>query len=66
YRNPNDLKQEILFYPPNFFDKNIVLIDDVLTTGGHFKACKNILLEKLDPNINIVGLFLAKTEHYYQ
>ncbi|EAI4083790.1 hypothetical protein APU48_01390 [Campylobacter jejuni] len=65
-RNPNDLKQEILFYPPNFFDKNIVLIDDVLTTGGHFKACKNILLEKLDPNINIVGLFLAKTEHYYQ
>lgn len=66
YRNPNDLKQEILFYPPNFFDKNIVLIDDVLTTGGHFKACKNILLEKLDPNINIVGLFLAKIEHYYQ
>lgn len=63
-RNPNDLEQEILFYPPNFHNKNIVLIDDVLTTGGHFKACKNILLKKLDPNINVIGLFLAKTEHY--
>ncbi|EAH6869135.1 hypothetical protein IO402_001489 [Campylobacter lari] len=64
-RNPNDLKQKIQFDPPNSFNKNIVLIDDVLTTGGHFKACKNILLEKLDPNINVIGLFLAKTEHYY-
>lgn len=39
---------------------NIVLIDDVLTTGAHFKACKKLILEKI-PKANVIGLFWART-----
>lgn len=37
----------------------IFLVDDVLTTGCHFKAAKRLLLARL-PNANIVGLFVAR------
>ncbi|TPN87141.1 hypothetical protein [Aquimarina algicola] len=40
--------------------RNIILFDDVVTTGAHFKACKQIIMERL-PNKQIVGLFLART-----
>lgn len=40
--------------------KIIILFDDVLTTGAHFKACKELLKEKL-PDIRIIGLFIART-----
>jgi predicted amidophosphoribosyltransferase len=38
---------------------NIILFDDVITTGCHFKACKNILQEYY-PNANIIGMFIAR------
>ncbi|WP_419600284.1 hypothetical protein [Thiolapillus sp.] len=59
--SPDDLKEcyeidENLIEPlPN----NIILFDDVITTGSHFKAAKNILCE-IFPNANILGLFLAR------
>jgi predicted amidophosphoribosyltransferase len=40
----------------------ILLVDDVLTTGKHFKVCKQRILEAL-PHANIRGLFVARCIH---
>jgi predicted amidophosphoribosyltransferase len=37
----------------------IAVVDDVLTTGAHFKAMKRILQESY-PNIGVFGLFIAR------
>ncbi len=37
----------------------IAVVDDVLTTGAHFKAIKRILRETF-PDVEVVGLFLAR------
>jgi hypothetical protein len=37
----------------------IVLFDDVLTTGKHFKCCRRRLRETL-PDIRIIGVFVAR------
>lgn len=37
----------------------IAVVDDVLTTGAHFKAMKRILNETY-PDIHIVGIFIAR------
>ena len=39
--------------------QTIILLDDVLTTGAHFRACKNIILANTPENTNIIGFFLA-------
>lgn len=36
-----------------------LLVDDILTTGGHYIACKNLLLSKF-PHLRVVGVFWAK------
>ena len=41
------------------FPKGIILFDDVLTTGAHFKAAKRILEERF-PGIRIIGVFIAR------
>ena len=38
----------------------IVVMDDVLTTGAHFVACKSILQEAF-PHAHIRGVFIART-----
>jgi hypothetical protein len=38
---------------------NIILFDDVLTSGAHYRACKNILLNKF-PKANIYAMFIAR------
>lgn len=47
---------------------HVILIDDVITTGSHFKACQKIILEH-HPDIEIIGIFWAKTiwdsAHYF-
>jgi hypothetical protein len=43
----------------DFTPQRFVIFDDVLTTGSHFKAVQAIL-NKTFPNIEIVGLFLAR------
>lgn len=37
----------------------IVIIDDVLTAGAHFNACKQRLLEEF-PSSDIIGVFIAR------
>ena len=39
--------------------KTICIVDDMLTTGAHFKAAKNLLSQHF-PNSNIIGLFVAR------
>lgn len=41
---------------------NIIIVDDVLRDGAHFKACKSLLQPEF-PNANIKGLFIARTQH---
>jgi predicted amidophosphoribosyltransferase len=38
---------------------NIGIVDDLLTTGSHFRAIKDKLLERL-PHARIVGFFIAR------
>lgn len=38
---------------------NIILIDDVITAGTHFTACKSLLQEQF-PHSNITGVFIAR------
>ena len=38
---------------------HIVLVDDVLTTGSHFKGAMMVLQQRY-PGVPIVGLFLAR------
>lgn len=47
---------------PPITTKNVILVDDVITTGSQFKACKGLLLQEYD-NIDITGLFIARTQH---
>jgi hypothetical protein len=39
--------------------KSIAVVDDVLTTGAHFKAMQRILSETF-PRVPLIGLFLAR------
>ncbi|ACX74425.1 hypothetical protein Fisuc_0815 [Fibrobacter succinogenes subsp. succinogenes S85] len=39
----------------------VYVLDDVLTTGTHFKAIKNKILE-INPDIRVIGLFFYKPE----
>ncbi len=41
---------------------NVVLVDDVITEGAHFKACQSLLRQRF-PNSRITGLFIARTLH---
>lgn len=43
--------------------KIIFLIDDTLTTGAHFKACKNLIMEAI-PEMQVVGVFWARQLTY--
>ena len=47
---------EALTEPP---PKVIVLFDDILTAGSHFKAAK-LALSKRFPSVRIVGVFIAR------
>jgi hypothetical protein len=40
--------------------RHLILVDDVLTTGAHFKACQRLVLEK-HPDLKVIGAFWAKT-----
>jgi predicted amidophosphoribosyltransferase len=39
--------------------RSIILFDDVLTTGKHFKSCERRLRE-MDPTVAIAGVFVAR------
>jgi predicted amidophosphoribosyltransferase len=52
----NYIIDEQLVTPP---PQTILVIDDVLTTGCHFKAMKQVLLNRF-PNTAIIGMFIAR------
>jgi len=37
----------------------VILVDDVLTTGSHFVAARNVILARF-PNTRVIGFFLAR------
>lgn len=41
-------------------NENIIIVDDVITSGAHFKACKRMILENV-PDANVIGLFWARS-----
>lgn len=60
-RNPNELENFIIV--SDFINiptpKQVFLIDDMITTGGHFKAIKKCFNRKY-PDTEIIGVFWAK------
>ena len=66
HRNIQDIKSNIVFhgFDPNRVNQydniEIAIVDDVITTGAHFKACQELILEQY-PHAAIYGIFLAKT-----
>jgi hypothetical protein len=60
-RNPAEIKDN---YHWNGFDSDcpeeMYIIDDVITTGGHFSACKDLILEHC-PETSVIGIFFCKT-----
>lgn len=40
---------------------NVLLFDDVITTGAHYVACRNLLLQTI-PGVRIWGIFIARRE----
>ena len=38
---------------------SLVVVDDILTTGAHFKAMKRILNERF-PDVPLIGVFVAR------
>jgi hypoxanthine-guanine phosphoribosyltransferase len=38
---------------------SLVVVDDVLTTGAHFKAMQRILNERF-PDVSLIGVFVAR------
>lgn len=62
-----EIKKTLFLSPPPHFlskENSVILIDDVLTTGAHFKACQMMIMSEWEiPQQKIIGLFLAKTKH---
>ncbi|TJZ69757.1 phosphoribosyltransferase [Chitiniphilus eburneus] len=52
--------EAMLTSPPR---QSIVIFDDVITTGCTFKAMKSMLQDRFGKQIEVVGLFLARTVH---
>jgi len=55
-RNLYSLAPDLLDPQP----EGILLLDDVITTGSHFRAAKDALLGEW-PTLRVVGLFIART-----
>jgi len=39
---------------------HVFLVDDVISSGTHYKVCKDLILTD-NPEIEVVGIFCAKT-----
>lgn len=50
--------------------KRIYVVDDMLTTGAHFKAMQKVILNAGIPGVKVIGIFIARripstTEKFY-
>jgi hypothetical protein len=59
-RSPDALFRNLVWTDVALTADRIFLIDDVVTTGGHFKACQRLVMEKC-PGVKVIGLFWGKT-----
>lgn len=57
---PDDLERIYEFNAPTTPHDDIIIFDDVLTTGSHFKAMKTVLLQH-NPGARVRGLFIARS-----
>lgn len=65
-RDPREISSHIISAAPDHPQARVVfLIDDVITTGGHFAACKKAV-QPLFPEAQIVGIFLARQKLGYE
>lgn len=60
-RDPDELYSNYAFEAPLAVGchKNIIIIDDVLTTGAHYKAARRIITENI-PGAQVCGVFIAR------
>lgn len=59
-RDPDIIRQFLIWNGFSEPTDHLILIDDVITTGGHFKACKAVILEH-HPNVEVIGVFWSRT-----
>lgn len=59
-RDPDLLAENMVCgeIPRSGSERYVVLVDDVLTTGAHYAACKSVVLNKY-PDVIVLGLFLS-------
>lgn len=61
-KKPDELRQNYRFNEQLLrggVHPSIGIVDDVLTTGSHFRAIKDMILERL-PDTKVVGFFIAR------
>ncbi|WP_145203803.1 phosphoribosyltransferase [Sphingobium sp. B2] len=60
-RDPVALQAQLSLRTEHFANlpQIVFLVDDMLTTGCSFRACKDMILSKL-PNTKVIGLFVAR------
>jgi len=58
---PSELKENMFINEKltSDLDEKIFLFDDVVTTGAHFVACRDLLLDRF-PDKEVVGIFVAR------
>lgn len=57
-RDSRELGRDIAFSGFSRTPRLVVLVDDVLTRGSHFVACRDLIRERY-PGVPVVGVFLA-------
>lgn len=61
-RDPDELAKVMAFsgFGSGFEPSVVLLFDDVLTSGAHFRACKDLILDRCPWRPLVVGMFLAR------
>lgn len=58
-RSPQIIYDNLLWRGFAAHTHRVFLVDDLLTTGSHFKACQRLILEH-HPEMEVIGIFWAK------
>ncbi|HEX2544399.1 MAG TPA: phosphoribosyltransferase [Ramlibacter sp.] len=56
---PEDLRAIYSIAPGVVPRQNVVIVDDVLTTGSHYVAVRDVILQSF-PTVDVFGIFLAR------
>jgi hypothetical protein len=60
-QKPEELRANYRFNESHFgnFPDSVGIVDDMLTTGSHYRAVKDMILERA-PNCRVIGFFVAR------